>query len=48
MPGLDFLALAVASLGTTTFAANALYLGTYALFIGGPCEEVAHRPRKSA
>lgn len=35
MPGLDMLALAIAGLGTTTLAANALYLGTYALAIGG-------------
>lgn len=32
---LESLALIVSSLATTTFAANALYLGTYALAIGG-------------
>ncbi|MDW5315021.1 hypothetical protein [Rhizobium sp. PL01] len=35
MPGLETLALIISSLATTTFAANALYLGTYALAIGG-------------
>lgn len=35
MPGLETLALAIASLGTTVFAANTLYLGTYALALGG-------------
>lgn len=35
MPGLETLALIVSSLGTTVFAANALFLGTYALAIGG-------------
>lgn len=35
MPGLETLALIVSSLATTTFAANALYLGTYALALGG-------------
>lgn len=32
---LESLALIVSSLGTTVFAANALYLGTYALVLGG-------------
>ncbi len=35
MPGLETLALIISSLATTTFAANALYLGTYALALGG-------------
>lgn len=35
MPGLETLALVVSSLATTTFAANALYLGTYALALAG-------------
>ncbi|MDR6757846.1 hypothetical protein J2Y48_003143 [Mycoplana sp. BE70] len=35
MPGLETLALIVSSIATTTLAANALYLGTYALAIGG-------------
>lgn len=35
MPGLETLALMISSLATTTLAANALYLGTYALAIGG-------------
>lgn len=35
MPGLETLALIVSSLATTTLAANLLYLGTYALVIGG-------------
>lgn len=35
MPGLETLALIVSSLATTTLAANALYLGTYALAIAG-------------
>lgn len=35
MPGLETLALIVSSIATTTFAANALYLGTYALVAGG-------------
>ncbi|MCK8780568.1 hypothetical protein M0654_11280 [Rhizobium sp. NTR19] len=35
MTGLETLALIVSSLATTTFAANLLYLGTYALAIAG-------------
>jgi hypothetical protein len=35
MPGLETLALIISSLATTTFAANALYLGTYAAVLGG-------------
>lgn len=35
MPGLETLALIISSLATTTLAANALYLGTYALALGG-------------
>lgn len=35
MPGLETLALIVSSIATTTLAANALYLGTYALALGG-------------
>lgn len=35
MPGLDWIAIAISSLATTTFAANALYLGTYALAAAG-------------
>ncbi|MBD9372119.1 hypothetical protein IB238_05675 [Rhizobium sp. ARZ01] len=35
MPGLETLALMISSLGTTVFAANTLYLGTYALAVGG-------------
>lgn len=35
MTGLEWIALGIASLGTTTFAANLLYLGTYALALGG-------------
>lgn len=35
MPGLETLALIVSSLGSTVFAANALYIGTYALALGG-------------
>lgn len=35
MPGLETIALAISSLATTTLAANALYLGTYALAAAG-------------
>lgn len=44
MVGLDWIALAVSSLATTPFAANALYLGTYAAIIGGSCHSVVKRP----
>lgn len=44
MTGLEWLALAVSSLGTTTFAANLLYLGTYALAIGGAAFLALQKP----
>lgn len=44
MPGIEWLALGIASLGTTTLAANLLYLGTYALAIGGAAYLTLQRP----
>lgn len=44
MAGLEWLALAISSLGTTTFAANLLYLGTYAAVIGGAAFLTLQKP----
>lgn len=44
MTGLEWLALAISSLGTTTFAANLLYLGTYAAVIGGAAFLTLQKP----
>ena len=44
MTGLEWIALAISSLGTTTLAANLLYLGTYALAIGGAAFLALQKP----
>jgi len=44
MAGLEWFALGIASLGTTTLAANLLYLGTYAVAIAGAAYLTLQKP----